>query len=53
MFSPSTVACGDAMFCPSVVGANDAIVAGAVEALEANAAAIPANVVRNFFITTP
>lgn len=50
MFSPSTVVCGAAMFCPSVFGAKDAVVAGAVEALEANAAAIPAKVVRNFFM---
>ena len=50
MFSPRTVACGAAIFWPSTVGATDAVAAGAVDAFDANAAAIPANVVRNFFM---
>lgn len=49
MFSPRTVACGDAMLCESNAGAV-CNATGWVDALDAKAAATPANVARNFFM---
>ena len=53
MFSPRTVDWGAEMLCPSTVGVALLAITEPVEALDANAVAMPAKVVRNFFMFTP